>query len=42
MTTRANYKTRSPGLVKKYAEFSNLVKEGAVEEKARDLIATAS
>ena len=39
MTTRANYKTQSPELFKKCVEFNNLVKEGAIEEKVRDLVA---
>jgi len=34
MTPRANYKTQSPELLKKYGEFNNLVKEGAIEEKS--------
>ena len=39
MATRADYRTQSPELFKKYVEFNNLVKEGAIEEKARDLVA---
>jgi AhpD family alkylhydroperoxidase len=39
MTKRANYKTQSPELFKKYVEYNNLVKEGAIEEKTRDLVA---
>src|SRR4026208_2212920 len=38
MTTRANYRTQSPELFKKYVEFNNLVTEGAME-KVRDLVA---
>jgi alkylhydroperoxidase family enzyme len=39
MTACANYKTQSPEPFKKYVEFNNLVKEGAIEEKVRDLVA---
>jgi alkylhydroperoxidase/carboxymuconolactone decarboxylase family protein YurZ len=39
MTTRANCKSQSPELFKKCAEFNNLVKEGAIEENVRDLVA---
>ena len=39
MTARANYRTQSSELFKKYVEFNNLVTEGAIEEKVRDLVA---
>jgi alkylhydroperoxidase family enzyme len=39
MTTRANYRTRSPRRFKMYVEFNNLEKEGAIEEKIRDRVA---
>lgn len=39
MTARANYRTQSPELFKKFAEFNNLVEGGAIEEKVRDLVA---
>jgi alkylhydroperoxidase family enzyme len=37
MATRANYKTQSPELFKEYVESNNLIKEGAIGEKVRDL-----
>jgi AhpD family alkylhydroperoxidase len=36
--TRANYFTQSPELLKKYVEFNNAVKEGAIEENTRNLV----
>ena len=39
MTQRINYMQQSPQLFKKYIEFNNLVKDGAIEESIRDLVA---
>ena len=39
LTTRADYRTQSPELFEKNIEFNNVVKEGAIEEKVRDLVA---
>ncbi|MGH6645356.1 carboxymuconolactone decarboxylase family protein [Aquabacterium sp.] len=39
MTQRVNYIQQSPELFKKFIEFNNLVKDGAIEEKTRDLVA---
>ena len=39
MSARADFKTQSPELFEKNVEFNNLVKEGAIEEKVRDLVA---
>jgi alkylhydroperoxidase family enzyme len=37
MTTRADRRTQSPERFKIYVEFKNQAKEGAIEEKVRDL-----
>jgi len=42
MSARADFKTQSPELLKEYVEFNNLVKEGEIEEKARDLVAISA
>lgn len=39
MTQRVNYIQQSPELFKKFIEFNNLVKDGAIEEKTCDLVA---
>jgi AhpD family alkylhydroperoxidase len=39
MTQRVNYVHQSPELLKKFVEFSNLLKEGSIEETIRDLVA---
>jgi AhpD family alkylhydroperoxidase len=39
MSQRLNYIQQSPALFKKFLEFSNLIKEGAIEESIRDLVA---
>lgn len=39
MTQRINYIEQSPELFKKYLEFTNLVKDGAIEQKTLDLVA---
>ena len=39
MSQRLNYIQHSPALFKKFLEFSNLIKEGAIEESIRDLVA---
>ena len=39
MSARADFKTESPDLLKTDVEFDNLVKEGAIEENLRDLVA---
>lgn len=39
MTQRVNYIQQSPELFKKFLEFSNLLKESAIEESIRDLVA---
>jgi len=38
MTQRINYLQQSPGLFRKYLEFTNLLKESAIEETLRDLV----
>ncbi|EEA02789.1 alkylhydroperoxidase like protein, AhpD family [Burkholderia sp. H160] len=38
MTQRINYIQQSPQLFKKFLEFSNLAKEGTIEETIRDLV----
>ncbi|MGH8781289.1 carboxymuconolactone decarboxylase family protein [Paraburkholderia sp.] len=38
MTQRLNYIQQSPALFKKYLEFSNLLKDSAIEETTRDLV----
>jgi AhpD family alkylhydroperoxidase len=38
MTQRLNYFQQSPELCKKYMEFSNLLKDCAIEESIRDLV----
>ncbi|WP_027801776.1 carboxymuconolactone decarboxylase family protein [Paraburkholderia dilworthii] len=38
MTQRINYIQQSPQLFKKFLEFSNLSKEGTIEESIRDLV----
>lgn len=42
MTQRVNYVQQSPELFKKFLEFHNLVREGTIEEKTRDLVAIRS
>ncbi|HEY5929789.1 MAG TPA: carboxymuconolactone decarboxylase family protein [Burkholderiales bacterium] len=39
MTQRVNFVQQSPELFKKYIEFNTAVKEGAIEESIRDLVA---
>jgi AhpD family alkylhydroperoxidase len=39
MTQRANYRTESPELFRKYVELSTLTNKSAIEEKIRDLVA---
>ena len=39
MTQRVNYMQQSPELFKKFMELTNAVKECAIEEKIRDLVA---
>jgi AhpD family alkylhydroperoxidase len=39
MSQRINYIQQSPQLFKKFLEFSNLLKDSAIEESIRDLIA---
>ncbi|MBB3181576.1 carboxymuconolactone decarboxylase family protein [Variovorax sp. Sphag1AA] len=39
MTQRINYAEQSPELFKKFVEFLNAIKEGAIEESIRDLVA---
>ncbi|WP_395408140.1 carboxymuconolactone decarboxylase family protein [Pseudoduganella sp. UC29_106] len=39
MTQRINYMQQSPQLFKKFVEFSNLLKDGTIEQTIRDLIA---
>jgi len=39
MTQRVNYVEQSPELFKKFVEFLNAIKEGAIEEPIRDLVA---
>lgn len=39
MTQRLNFVQQSPELFKKYIEFNTAVKEGAIEESIRDLVA---
>jgi AhpD family alkylhydroperoxidase len=39
MTQRVNYMQQSPELFKKFVEFNNLIKECAIEESVRDLVA---
>jgi hypothetical protein len=38
MTTHANYRMQSPKLLKKDVEFSDLVKEDAIEVKVRHIV----
>ncbi|WP_133647773.1 carboxymuconolactone decarboxylase family protein [Paraburkholderia flava] len=38
MTQRLNYIQQSPALFKKYLEFSDLVKDSAIEQTTRDLV----
>ena len=38
MTQRINYIQQSPQLFNKFLEFSNLLKEGTIEESIRDLV----
>jgi AhpD family alkylhydroperoxidase len=38
MTQRINYMEQSPELFNKFLEFSNLIKNSAIEEKTRDLV----
>ena len=38
MTQRINYIQQSPELFKKFLEFSNLLKDSAIEESIRDLV----
>ena len=38
MTQRINYMQQSPQLFKKFVEFSNLLKDGTIEQTIRDLI----
>ena len=38
MTQRINYLQQSPALFKKYLEFSNLLKDSAIEPATRDLV----
>ena len=38
MTQRINYVQQSPELLKKFFEFSNLLKDSAIEESIRDLV----
>ncbi|QCP51963.1 carboxymuconolactone decarboxylase family protein [Trinickia violacea] len=40
MTQRINYIQQSPELFKKFLEFSNLLKDSAIEESIRDLVST--
>jgi len=39
MTTRADRRKQSPERFKIYVEFKNQAREGAIEEKVRDLVA---
>lgn len=39
MTQRINYMQQSPELFKKFIEFNNLIKDSAIEESIRDLVA---
>lgn len=39
MAQRVNYVEQSPELFKKFVEFLNAIKEGAIEESIRDLVA---
>lgn len=39
MTQRVNYVQQSPELFKKFIAFNNAIKEGAIEESIRDLVA---
>ena len=39
MIQRVNYVEQSPELFKKFVEFLNAIKEGAIEESIRDLVA---
>ena len=39
MTQRINYMEQSPELFNQFLEFSNLIKNSAIEEKTRDLVA---
>ena len=39
MTQRVNFMQQSPELFKKYIEFNTAVKESAIDEKTRDLVA---
>ncbi|WP_038211780.1 carboxymuconolactone decarboxylase family protein [Xenophilus azovorans] len=38
MTQRVDYAKQSPELLKKFVEFLNAIKEGAIEEPIRDLV----
>jgi len=38
MTILTHYQTQSPELFKEHIEFHNPAKEGAIEEKVRDLV----
>ncbi|KIQ35455.1 alkylhydroperoxidase [Variovorax paradoxus] len=38
MTQRVNYVQQSPELFKKFVEFLNVIKEGAIEEPVRNLV----
>lgn len=38
MTQRVDYAKQSPELLKKFVEFLNAIKEGAIEESIRDLV----
>src|SRR6186713_1304811 len=38
MTQRVNYVEQSPELFKKFVEFLNAIKEGAIEEPLRNLV----
>ena len=39
MSERINYQQQSPELFKKFIEFNNVIKDGAIEESIRDLVA---
>jgi AhpD family alkylhydroperoxidase len=39
MSQRISYMQQSPELFKKFIDFNNLVKQGAIEEPIRDLVA---